>query len=190
MASSVYYLPDRLLVCFKEHQLESRDMDFNLALVGEISSFDREKRYIDLCITQSPARALVTYDYRRSFYFGQGLGLMSMSLYAILHHYYAKSPALLLDAFPSLPATSTNHIPLAVSATMTTYLTEWTGMLWRLERYSECQAQLRDDRRVIEGLPEEHAEGWKEVVREQARATLKGLGGKDICLDVGTRDGL
>lgn len=179
-------------MCLKEHQLESRDMDFNLALAGKyfqcqpMLSLNPANRWI----WGSLARAYVTNNYMRSFYFGQGLGLINISLFAILHHFYAKNPALLLDAFPSLPATSTAHIPLAVSATMTMNLIGWTHMLMSLERYRDCQAQLRDDRRVVETLPREHAHGWIEVVREQARNTIAGLGGKDICLDVGTRDGL
>ncbi|KAG7531053.1 hypothetical protein FFLO_04608 [Filobasidium floriforme] len=165
---SVAYLPETLLICLKEHQLESRDLTYNLALVS---------------------RAIVTKGYMKHFYLGQGVGLLSVSFFAILHHFYAKNPSLLLDVFPSLPATSTMHIPLAVSLTMTNYLTEWTNVLFGVERQRERKSILRDDRRVQNLLPNDNSDGWTQVIREEARVFSEQLNGRPVDMDLGTLDG-
>jgi hypothetical protein len=132
----------------------------------------------------------VTKGYMKHFYLGQGVGLLSVSFFAILHHFYAKNPSLLLDGFPSLPATSTMHIPLAVSLTMTNYLTESTNVLFGVERQRERKCILRDDRRVQNLLPDDNSDGWRQVIREEARVFSEQLNGKPVDMDLGTLDGM
>jgi hypothetical protein len=124
----------------------------------------------------------------KHFYLGQGVGLLSVSFFAILHHFYAKNPSLLLDVFPSLPATSTMHIPLVVSLIMTNNLTEWTNILFGLKRQCERKSILRDDRRVQNLLPDENSDGWRQVIREEARVFSEQLNGKTVDMDLGTLD--
>lgn len=76
------------------------------------------------------------------------------------------------------------HIPLAVSLTMTNYLTEWTNVLLGLERHHERMGILRDDRRVQNLLSDDNSDGWRQVIREEARVFSEQLN------DLGTLDGM
>lgn len=126
----------------------------------------------------------------RHYYLGQGISLLSVSFYAILHHFYARNPALSIDVFPSLSVTSTVHIPLAISLTMTNYLTEWTSGMMLFVRHHERMGALRDDRRIRNLLPSDNSEGWTQVIRMEARTTSEEMNGKELNLDLGALDDL